>query len=165
MRHLLFRQGDNDPRPASLPRLPHFARVTRVPVQRPAYPPGGRGVAFSPSLGSDVSGIDEQLRVLEFRTCLAHRNSRLRACFRRGARPNLAHAANLPRRLVHNPTGKNGAATLVWGSSCALFHRYRTLWVLGLAQGLLALCVPDTLHPHLRVGFGYLRYHPTQPIP
>src|SRR5271156_411012 len=57
------------------------------------------------------------------------------------------------------------AATLVWGVvSCALFRRYRNLWALGLAQGLLglcfAICVPDTLHHHLRVGLGYLRYHP-----
>jgi hypothetical protein len=34
--------------------------------------------------------------------------------------------------------------------------------VLGLAQGLLglcfAICIPDALHHHLRVGLGYLRY-------
>jgi hypothetical protein len=58
------------------------------------------------------------------------------------------------------------AATLVWGiASCALFRRYRNLWMLGLAQGVLglcfAVCVPDGLHHHLRVGLGYLRYHAT----
>jgi hypothetical protein len=72
-------------------------------------------------------------------------------------------AAHLPNLVL---TG----ATLVWGIvSCALFRRYRNLWALGLAQGLLglciAICVPDALHRHLRVGLGYLRYHGTQPAP
>ncbi len=66
-------------------------------------------------------------------------------------------AAHLPNLVLT-------AATLVWGIvSCALFRRYRSLWALGLAQGLLglcfAVCVPDALHHHLRVGLGYLRYH------
>lgn len=70
-----------------------------------------------------------------------------------------AHLPNLPLT----------AATLIWGAvSCALYRRYRNLYVLGLAQGLLglcfAVCVPDSLHHHLRVGLGYLRYHPTQPV-
>jgi hypothetical protein len=71
-----------------------------------------------------------------------------------------AHLPNLPLT----------AATLIWGAiSCALFRRYRNLYALGLAQGLLglcfAVCVPDALHHHLRVGLGYLRYHGTQPGP
>ena len=71
-----------------------------------------------------------------------------------------AHLPNLPLT----------AATLVWGAvSCALFRRYRNLYALGLAQGVLglcfAVCVPDALHHHLRVGLGYLRYHDTQPAP
>ncbi len=66
-------------------------------------------------------------------------------------------AAHLPNLVLT-------AATLVWGIvSCALFRRYHNLWALGLAQGLLglcfAVCVPDALHHHLRVGLGYLRYH------
>ncbi len=66
-------------------------------------------------------------------------------------------AAHLPNLVL---TG----ATLVWGiASCALFRRYRNLWALGLAQGALglcfAVCVPDVLHHHLRVGLGYVRYH------
>ncbi|MGA9510924.1 MAG: CPBP family intramembrane glutamic endopeptidase [Candidatus Sulfotelmatobacter sp.] len=65
---------------------------------------------------------------------------------------------------AHLPNLTLTAATLVWGIvSCALFRRYRNLWALGLAQGLLglcfAVCVPDALHHHLRVGLGYLRYH------
>jgi hypothetical protein len=72
-------------------------------------------------------------------------------------------AAHLPNLIL---TG----ATLVWGAiSCLLFRRYHNLWMLGLAQGLLglcfAICVPDALHHHLRVGLGYLRYRPVQPFP
>jgi hypothetical protein len=70
-------------------------------------------------------------------------------------------AAHLPNLVLT-------AATLVWGAvSCALFRRYHSLYALGLAQGVLglcfAVCVPDALHHHLRVGLGYLRYHATQP--
>jgi hypothetical protein len=69
-------------------------------------------------------------------------------------------AAHLPNLVL-------AAATLVWGIlSCALFRRYHNVWMLGLAQGLLglcfAVCVPDALHHHLRVGLGYLRYHSPQ---
>ena len=69
---------------------------------------------------------------------------------------SLFAAAHLPNLVLT-------VATLVWGIvSCALFRRYRNLWALGLAQGLLglcfAVCVPDALHHHLRVGLGYLRY-------
>jgi hypothetical protein len=71
-----------------------------------------------------------------------------------------AHLPNLPLT----------AATLVWGAiSCALFRRHHNLYALGIAQGLLglcfAICVPDAMHHHLRVGLGYLRYHDTPPIP
>lgn len=65
-------------------------------------------------------------------------------------------AAHLPNLVLT-------AATLIWGiASCAAFRRYRNVWILGLSQGLLglcfAICVPDALHHHLRVGLGYLRY-------
>jgi len=71
---------------------------------------------------------------------------------------------------AHLPSPWLTAATLVWGAvSCALFRRYRNLYALGLAQGLLglcfAVCVPDALHHHLRVGLGYLRYHATPSAP
>ncbi len=70
----------------------------------------------------------------------------------------VAHLPNLP--LVF--------ATLLWGAaSCALFRRYRNLYFLGLTQGLLglcfAVCIPDAWHHHMRVGLGYLQYHPTRP--
>jgi hypothetical protein len=66
--------------------------------------------------------------------------------------------------IAHLPNLWLTAATLVWGGvSCALFRRYKSLYVLGIAQGLLglcfAVCVPDAVHHHLRVGLGYLHYH------
>ncbi len=72
--------------------------------------------------------------------------------------------------LAHLPNLWLTVVTLVWGAiSCALFRRYQNLYSLGLAQGLLglcfAICVPDSLHHHLRVGLGYLRYHGPQQAP
>ncbi len=72
--------------------------------------------------------------------------------------------------LAHLPNLPLTAATLLWGAiSCALFRRYHNLYALGLAQGLLglcfAICVPDAMHHHLRVGLGYLRYHDPPPLP
>jgi hypothetical protein len=71
---------------------------------------------------------------------------------------------------AHLPSPLLTAATLIWGvASCSAFRRYKNLWALGVAQGLLglcfAICVPDALHHHLRVGLGYLRYHAAQPAP
>lgn len=85
---------------------------------------------------------------------------------------NQAAAVTLAGTLfaaAHLPGLALTAATLVWGLvSCALFRRYRNLWALGLAQGVLglcfAVCVPDALHHHLRVGLGYLRYRGA-PVP
>ena len=67
--------------------------------------------------------------------------------------------------LAHLPNVVLTVATLVWGAvSCALFRRYRSLIVLGIAQGLLglcfAVCVPDAFLHHMRVGLGYWQYHP-----
>jgi len=68
---------------------------------------------------------------------------------------------------AHLPNLSLTLATLVWGAvSCWLFRRYRSLFVLGLTQGLLglcfAVCVPDVMHHHMRVGLGYLNYHAVQ---
>lgn len=68
--------------------------------------------------------------------------------------------------LAHLPNVVLTVATLVWGAiSCALFRRYRSLVVLGIAQGLLGLCfsvcVPDVFLHHMRVGLGYWHYHPS----
>lgn len=66
--------------------------------------------------------------------------------------------------IAHLPNLSLVVATLVWGAvSCWLFRRYRNLYMLGLAQGLLglcfAICVPDAMHHHMRVGLGYFHYH------
>jgi len=67
--------------------------------------------------------------------------------------------------VAHLPNVTLTVATLVWGAvSCVLFRRYRSLYVLGIAQGLLglcfAVCVPDAFHHHMRVGLGYWHYQP-----
>jgi hypothetical protein len=64
---------------------------------------------------------------------------------------------------AHLPNLWLTVATLAWGAiSTALFLKYRNIYALGLAQGLLgltfAVCVPEALSHHLRVGLGYLRY-------
>ncbi len=66
--------------------------------------------------------------------------------------------------VAHLPNVTLAIATLVWGAvSCLLFRRYRNLYLLGLAQGILglcfAVCVPDVLIHHMRVGLGYWHYH------
>lgn len=47
---------------------------------------------------------------------------------------------------------------------CELFHRYRNLFAIGVAHALLGLTIasslPDSLLHHMRVGIGYLTYHP-----
>lgn len=68
---------------------------------------------------------------------------------------SIAHLPNVPLTI----------ATLLWGAvSCALFRRYRSLYILGITQGLLglcfAVCVPDVFLHHMRVGLGYWHYHP-----
>jgi hypothetical protein len=49
-------------------------------------------------------------------------------------------------------------------AACVLFLRYRNIYALGLAHGILGLCVaiivPDSIQHHMRVGIGYYRYHP-----
>ncbi len=65
--------------------------------------------------------------------------------------------------VAHLPNITLAVATLVWGAvSCLLFRRYRNLYMLGLAQGILglcfAVCVPDVLIHHMRVGLGYWHY-------
>ena len=67
--------------------------------------------------------------------------------------------------VAHLPNLSLAGATLIWGAvSCLLFRRYHSLYVLGLAQGMLglcfAVCVPDLWHHHMRVGLGYFHYHP-----
>jgi hypothetical protein len=66
--------------------------------------------------------------------------------------------------LAHLPNPILTPITLVWGVvPCILFLRYRNIYALGLAHGIMGLCVavtvPNSLHHHMRVGLGYLRYH------
>jgi hypothetical protein len=71
--------------------------------------------------------------------------------------------------LAHVPNPILVVATLVWGIiACALFLRYRNLYVLGLAHAILGMClavtIPNAMHHQMRVGLGYLRWHlPTPP--
>jgi hypothetical protein len=67
--------------------------------------------------------------------------------------------------LAHLPNPILTPVTLVWGViACVLFLRYRNIYALGLAHGVMGLCiavtVPNSLHHHMRVGLGYFRYHP-----
>ncbi len=79
-----------------------------------------------------------------------------------------------PRRAVvtavvmftcaHIPNPVLMPLTLVWGLiSCVLFLRYRNLYTLGLAHGILGICiavtVPNAVQHHMRVGLGYIDYH------
>lgn len=73
-------------------------------------------------------------------------------------------AAALLFAVAHLPNLSLALATLVWGAvSCLLFRRYRNLYMIGLAQGILglcfAVCIPDALIHHMRVGLGYWHYH------
>ena len=77
--------------------------------------------------------------------------------------PILAAAAIFS--LAHLPNPILTPITLVWGViACVLFLRYRNIYTLGIAHGIMGLCiavtVPNSLHRHMRVGLGYLRYHP-----
>jgi len=67
--------------------------------------------------------------------------------------------------VAHLPNVPLTVATLIWGAvSCVLFRRYRSLYIIGIAQGVLglcfAMCVPDVFLHHMRVGLGYFHYHP-----
>jgi membrane protease YdiL (CAAX protease family) len=72
--------------------------------------------------------------------------------------------AGLLFAVAHIPNPLLVIATVVWGIvACALFLRYRNLYVLGLAHAILGMCiaiaVPNAVHHHMRVGLGYLQWH------
>lgn len=78
--------------------------------------------------------------------------------------PAIALAALL-FAAAHVPNPLLVPVTLLWGLvSCMLYLRYRNLYPLALAHGILGMClavtVPNAVHHHLRVGLGYLEYHP-----
>lgn len=65
-------------------------------------------------------------------------------------------AAHIPNPLLI-------VLTLFWGAACCLlFLRYRNLYTLALAHGILGMClavtVPNSVHHHMRVGLGYIEY-------
>jgi hypothetical protein len=69
--------------------------------------------------------------------------------------------------IAHLPNPLLTVVTLAWGmAACAIFLKYRNLYVLGLAHGILGLCVavsvPNAIHHHMRVGLGYVRYNAEQ---
>ena len=66
--------------------------------------------------------------------------------------------------IAHIPNPVLVALTLVWGAvSCLLFLRYRNLYSLALAHGILgmtlAVTVPNPIVRHMRVGLGYIEYN------
>jgi hypothetical protein len=66
---------------------------------------------------------------------------------------------------AHIPNPVLMLGTLAWGiAACVLFLRYRDLYSLGVAHGLLGICiavsVPAHIHHGMRVGLGYLQYRP-----
>jgi membrane protease YdiL (CAAX protease family) len=70
--------------------------------------------------------------------------------------------------LAHLPNPILTPLTFIWGAiACVLFLRYRNIYTLGIAHGIMGLCVaitvPNSLQRHMRVGLGYLRYHPRTP--
>jgi hypothetical protein len=69
--------------------------------------------------------------------------------------------------LAHLPNPVLTPITLLWGiTACVLFLRYRNIYALGIAHGILGLCVavivPESIQHHMRVGIGYYRYHPRE---
>ena len=70
--------------------------------------------------------------------------------------------------IAHIPNPVLTVATMLWGLiACSLFLRYRDLYSLGFAHAVfglsLAICIPAAVHHNMRVGLGYLRYHPNTP--
>jgi hypothetical protein len=67
-------------------------------------------------------------------------------------------AAHLPNPILLVATGIGGLALT------EVFRRYRTLYTIAIAHAVvgvaITLCVPDDVDRHMRVGIGYLHYHP-----
>lgn len=76
--------------------------------------------------------------------------------------------ATLLFAAAHIPNPLLVSLTLIWGAlSSWLYLRYRNLYALALAHGILgmtlAVTVPNPIARHMRVGLGYLEYHPHDP--
>ena len=67
--------------------------------------------------------------------------------------------------LAHLPSPILTVVTVVWGTAaCWLFLRYQNIFTLGMAHAVFGIClaivVPGRVDHNMRVGLGYLRYHP-----
>jgi Type II CAAX prenyl endopeptidase Rce1-like len=67
--------------------------------------------------------------------------------------------------LAHLPNPVLTTVTVAWGvAACWLFLKYRNVFTLGMAHAILGVCVaivvPGRMDHNMRVGLGYLRYHP-----
>jgi membrane protease YdiL (CAAX protease family) len=76
--------------------------------------------------------------------------------------------ATLLFAIVHIPNPVLVPAVLIWGAvSCLLYLRYRNLYPLAIAHGMLGMCiavsVPNAVQHHMRVGIGYLDYPSHRP--
>jgi membrane protease YdiL (CAAX protease family) len=74
--------------------------------------------------------------------------------------------------LAHLPNPILTPVTFLWGlAACLLFMRYRNLFPLALAHAIfgiaIAITIPGPIDHNMRVGYGYLIYHPTShpPVP
>jgi membrane protease YdiL (CAAX protease family) len=87
----------------------------------------------------------------------------------RGERAAALAAAGL-FAVAHLPNPLLAIATLPWGFvACLLFQRYRSLYAIGVAHGILgitiALTIPGTVSHNMRAGLGYLTYVPPHSTP
>jgi hypothetical protein len=67
--------------------------------------------------------------------------------------------------LAHLPNPILTPVTLIWGfAACMLFLHYRSLYPLAIAHAILgitiAITIPGPVDHNMRVGLGYLTYHP-----
>jgi hypothetical protein len=68
--------------------------------------------------------------------------------------------------LAHLPNPVLTPLTLVWGlTACLLFIRWRNVYPLAIAHAVFGICVaitvPASILHNMRVGLGYLNYHPS----
>lgn len=79
------------------------------------------------------------------------------------SRPRAIGVSALMFAVAHIPNPVLTPAVIVWGAvSCWLYLRYRNLYSIALAHGMLGMClaitVPNGINHHMRVGLGYLMY-------
>ena len=125
------------------------------------HPPFSTGAVFGRMWGYVIWSFFQQFILQEYFLL------RLLRVFRR---PWLAIWASASLfALAHIPNPVLTILTLIWGVvACALFLRYRDLYALGFAHAVfgltVAISVPAGVHHNMRVGLGYLRYHPKPAI-